>query len=113
MLENMLDLVVGIFLTWLAYRKAKQNGRKPIRWAVIAAATFLLTEILIIIGFAFTVALGVSKWGWSESVLYRYSTYLKIVTLVAGIFTALLVLLLIKKVPDKSIDEPPAPPAFE
>lgn len=96
----------------LAYRKAKQKGRKPIRWAVIAAVTFLLTEIFIIIGFAFTVALGVSKWGWSESVLYRYSAYLKIVTLVAGIFTALLVLLLIKKVPDKSVDKPPTPPTF-
>lgn len=105
----MLILVLGIFYTWLAYKKAKQKGRSPIGWAAIAAATFLGTQILVASGIGLVLGL----WNWSESVIDDYSLQLVIATLLACSFTNWLVTRPLNKVPDKSFDKPPAPPTFE
>lgn len=109
----MLILVAGIFYTWFAYKKAKQKGRSKLLWAAIAAATFLGTQIIVASGFGFVIALGISQWGWSESLFYRYGLYITIVGLFASILTNWLALRPLNKVPDKAINEPPPPPRFE
>jgi hypothetical protein len=106
----MLILVVGIFYTWIAYGKAKRKDSNPIRWAGIAAATFLGTQILVSGGMGFVLGLGEGVW-WSEAAIYKYDIHITIVSLLACAFTNWLVLRPLNKVPDKSINEPS--PAFE
>ena len=110
---DLLDLVIGIVFALLAYVKAKRDGLRPFRWVAISVATFIGTQVLVLVSFGFIVALGVRKWGWAESSLNKYSLQLIIASLSASILTGWLVLRFIKKVPDKSVDEPPLPPTFE
>ncbi len=109
----MLVLVVGIFYTWIAYGKAKQKNRSPIRWALIAAATFLGTQILVAGGIGFVLGLGVEFWGWSESLFEKHNLHITIVTLLANAFTNWLALRPLNKVSKESIIAPPPPPLFE
>jgi hypothetical protein len=109
----MLILVVGGFYTFLAYRKAKEKGRSPIRWALIAAATFIGTQILIAGGIGFVLGLGTELWGWSENLFYRYNLQITIVSLLASAFTNWLALRPLNKTSDEPFNHPPPPPVFE
>jgi len=83
----MLILAVGTFYTWFAYGKAKQRGRNPIRWAFVAAATFLGTQLLVAGGIGFILGLGEDLWGWSANLINDYNLHITIVSLLACIVT--------------------------
>jgi tellurite resistance protein TehA-like permease len=105
-------LVVGIFYVGIAYRKAKQSGHNPIRWAAIVAGVFLGTLLLVSGSISFIIGFGQGFW-WSENVFDDYEIHRFILSLLASIFTTWLVLRFIRKIPDESFDEPPPPPTFE
>ena len=104
----MLVLVVGIFYTWIAYKKAKQKNRSPIRWALIAAATFLGTQLSI----GFTIGLGEGVW-WSEGLFETHQIHITAASLLACALTNWLVMRPLYKVSEESFPDPPAPPTFE
>jgi hypothetical protein len=107
----MLILIVGVFYTWIAYGKAKRKGHSPIRWALIAAATFIGTQILVAGGISFIIGFGEGIW-WSETVFYDYEIHVTIVSLPACALANWIVLQPLNKVRDNSFNEPP-PPVFE
>jgi hypothetical protein len=109
---DMLVLVVGAFYTWFAYGKAKQRGRNPIRWALLAAATFLGTQLLVAGGIGFILGLGEDLWGWSANLINDYNLHITIVSLLACIVTNWLVLRPLNNNPKESFTEPPPPPKF-
>lgn len=110
----LLIIAVGINFSWLAYRKAKQNGHNPIRWTVIAVASFLLTEILVAGGIGFVLGFGIAAWGWSENLIADYNLIIEIGSLLISVFNNwLFVLRPLNKVSVESFDEPPPPPTFE
>jgi heme A synthase len=104
----MLVLIVGIFYTWIAYGKAKEKNRSPIRWAVIAAATFLGTQIII----GFVIGLGEGVW-WSEGLFETHQIYITPVSLLACVLTNWLALRPLYKAPKESFTMPPSPPTFD
>ncbi len=104
----MLVLIVGIFYTWIAYKKAKQINRSPIRWALIAAATFLVTQIAI----GFVIGFGEGIW-WSEGLFETYHIHITALSLVACALTNWLALRPLNKVSKESFTNPPPPPTFE
>ena len=104
----MLVLVVGIFYTWIAYGKAKQRNRSPIRWAIIAAAAFLATQISI----GFVIGLGEGIW-WSEALFETHQIYITAGSLIACAFTNWLALRPLNKVSKEALTDPPPPPIFE
>ncbi len=104
----MLVLVVGIFYTWIAYGKAKQRNRSPIRWAFIAATTFLATQISI----GFVIGLGEGIW-WSETLFETHQIYVTAASLIACALTNWLALRPLNKASNESFTEPPPPPIFE
>ncbi len=109
----MLIIVVGIFYVGIAYRKAKQRGHNSIRWAVIAAAVFLGTQILVSGGIGFVLGLGEGLWGWSEGLFEAHQIHITIISLLACAFTNWLALRPLSKVSGEPIiNEPPPPPTF-
>lgn len=109
----MLILVVGIFYVWSAYRKAKQKKCNPRRWAVIAAAVFLGTQIVIAGGIGFVFGLGEEFWGWSQNWSRSYQLHITIISLLASALTNWLALRPLNKISDEFIAKPPPPPVFE
>lgn len=109
----MLILVVGGFFIFQAYRKAQEKGRSPIRWALIAAATFIGTQILVSGGIGIIFAIGTEFRGWSENLIFSYSLPITIVVLLASIFANWLVLRPLNKTSGESLSQPPPPPTFE
>ncbi len=100
-------LLIGIFYVYLAYRKAKQSGHSPIRWAAIAAGVFLVTQVLAAGIIGFVLGLGEMIWGWSKNLLYDYNLHFEITYLLASGFTNWLVLRHLSKVSNKPFDVPP------
>jgi len=109
----MLILAVGIFYVWSAYRKAKQRKHNPIRWAIIAAAVFLGTQIVVAGGIGFVFGLGEELWDWSGNWSKSYQLHITIISLLACAFTNWLALRPLNKVLDEPFNEPPPPPTFE
>src|SRR5687768_13510546 len=105
-------LLVGTFYVYLAYRKAKQNGHNPIRWAAIASGVFIATQLLVAATIGFFLGLGEMIWGWSENLLYDYQLHREITSLLVSGFTNWLILRHLNKAPDKPFALPPPPPTF-
>jgi hypothetical protein len=106
-------LIIGIFYSWIAYGKAKQKNRSPIRWALIAAATFLGTQILVAGSIGFVFGLGEENWGWSDNLFEAHQIHITIVSLLACALTNWLALRPLNKISKESFTEPPLPPTFE
>ena len=108
----MLVLVVWGFYVFLAYRKAKETGRSPIKWAAIAGATFIGTQIWIAVGIGLFVGFGEEVWSLPNSFIKTYSLQITVFSLIACAFTNWLVLRPLNKAQNKPSAEPP-PPIFE
>lgn len=109
-----LKMIFAIISAWLAYKKAKDTNRNAILWAIIAAATFIGTQLILQLGFGVLIGLGIAAFGWSESLLETYNIPITILAVVCSFGTTWLVLhYLDKPLKDESYQQPPAPPTFD
>lgn len=106
-------MIFALVSAWLAYKKAKAANRNAILWAFIAAATYIGTQLVIQFGFGILIGLGISFFGWSESVLETYSIPITILAILVSFGSTWLVLRYLDKLPeDEAFVSPPPPPTF-
>lgn len=98
---------------WLAYKRAKENGRNGVVWALITSAAFIVAQLATgaAIAFLLLVANGFDSGG--EDLISRYELLINIASIVVSIAVVWLILRFLNKVPeDNSFTPPPAPPIF-
>ena len=106
-------MLLAIITAWLAYKKANENGRNGILWAVIGAAVFIGTQLVVAVGFGLFLGLGQGLWGWPDSMYEDYTWPITIVAIVASFGASWLLLKYLDRVPESdSFPEPPPPPSF-
>lgn len=105
-------MIFAIISAWLAYKKAKAANSNAILWAVIAAATFIGTQLVIQFGFGILLGLGINFLGWSENVLEAYNIPIMILAVIVSFGSTWLVLRYLDKMPEEAFVSPPPPPNF-
>ena len=106
-------MIFAILSAWLAYKKAKAANRNGILWAIIAAGTFIGTQLLIQFGFGILIGLGIRFRGWSAALLDTYSIPITIVAVIISFGSTWLVLHYLDNLPEEEIfAAPPPPPDF-
>lgn len=106
-------MILFFVFAWLAYKKANENGRSGIAWALIAAASFIGTQLIAAFGIGILLTLGQEFNYLSGNPIEDYAILINIVCIVASIGVSLLILRHLNKVPeDNSFSPPPAPPTF-
>ena len=104
-------MLFAIITAWLAYKRAKENGRNGILWAIAGAGTFIATQLAVSFGIGIILGLGVKLWGWSEAVYDHYTVPITIVAIIASFITSWLLLRYLDKAPaEESFTQPPPPP---
>jgi hypothetical protein len=80
-------MVFAIITAWLAYKRAKDNGRNGILWAIVGLIVYLGTQLLIgaVIGIFF--AFGIALLDWPEAIFDDYTLPINIAA-IAGAFLA-------------------------
>ncbi len=68
-------MIFAIISAWLAYKKARDTNRNAILWAIIAAVTFIGTQLLVQLGFGILLGLGIELRGWSPEML-KFTAFL-------------------------------------
>jgi Cu/Ag efflux pump CusA len=99
---------------WLAYKRAKENGRNGIVWALITSVSFIAAQLItgMAIGLAIFAATGFD--GTGDEIIDRFAIVINIAGIVVSILVVWLILRYLSKVPeDGSFTPPPAPPTFE
>src|SRR5215204_3128543 len=102
-------MLFAIISAVLAYRKANDTGRNGILWAIIAAATFIGTQIVVglVVGLALGLFLGLS--GGTEADFDKYQIIITILAIVLSFGTTWLVLKYLDRVPQEYTPPPPPP----
>jgi len=105
-------MLFAIICAVLAYRKANDTGRNGILWAIIAAATFIGTQIVVglVVGLALGLFLGLS--GGTEADFDKYQIIITILAIVLSFGTTWLVLKYLDRVPPEYTTPPPPPGNF-
>lgn len=103
-------MILAIIVAWLAYKKAKEQGRNGIVWAIAGAATFVGTQVLVSFGLGVVLGFGIEALGWSETLYDTYSIPILVVAIVASFFTSWLLLRWLGKTPPEEEFLPPPPP---
>jgi hypothetical protein len=85
-------MVFALITAWLAYKRAKQTGRNPITWAIIGAAVYIGTQLIVSLGLGFTLGIAILVLHQSDSLLDTLSIPLTIVAIAASFFTSWLLL---------------------
>lgn len=108
-------MILALITAWLAYKKATENGRNGILWAIIGAGVFIGTQLLVSVAIGVFLGTGVGLWGWSETVYETYSILITIAALIASFFTSWLLLKFLDKNPEikNTYTPPPSPPRFD
>jgi len=111
-------MIFAIITAVLAYRRAKENGRNGLLWALAGAGVFIGAQMLVTFGAGIFVGLGVAFLDWPETI-YDDAMFVGPITVVAILVSVLASWLLLRYL-DKPINEdpvdlppPPPPPVFE
>ena len=103
-------MIFALISAWLAYKKAKAASRNAILWALIAAGTFIGTQLIITFGAGIILGLGVELFGWSDSIFDAYSIPITVLAVIASFGSTWLVLRYLDKIPEEEIFMTPPPP---
>ena len=110
-------MIFAIITAVLAYRRAKENGRNGLLWAVAGALVFIGAQLIVTFGAGIFIGLGVQFLGWPETI-YDETMVVGPIT-VFGIGGSILASWLLLRYLDKPINEepldlpPPPPPTFD
>ena len=106
-------MIFAIVAAVLAYRSANANGRNGLLWAVIAAALFIGSQLVVSFGAGILLGLGVEFFGWSETIYDETMIWGPITVVAIGVSilsTWLLLRYLNNPVGDEPDNSPPPPP---
>lgn len=107
-------MLLAIITAWLAYKKASENGRNGILWAIIGAGVFIGTQLIVGLAIGILLGFGVALLGWSETIFDTYGILINIVAIAASFLTSWLLLKYLEKAPEvKTYTTPPSPPKFD
>ena len=112
-------MIFAIVVAILAYRRANENGRPGIVWAIAGLAVFIGTQMLVTFGAGILAGLGIAFLDWSEE-LYDDTMFVGPVTVIAlgaSVLTSWLLLRYLDKpivsTPVDMTPPPPPPPTFD
>lgn len=105
-------MIFALITAWLAYKRAVQNGRNGILWALAGAGVFIGTQLAVTFAIGIFLGIGMGLFDWSESIFDDYSFLISAVGVVASFISSWLLLRYLDKVPDEGFEKPPAPPQF-
>lgn len=107
-------MIFAIVAAWLAYRKAKDTGRNAIKWAFIAVAVFVGTQLIVGLGVGIMLGFGMALFGWSQEITEGvYTIPVTLVAIFASFGTTWLLLRYLDKTPEEeTFVTPPPPPNF-
>lgn len=108
-------MILAIITAYLAYKRAVDNGRSGILWAVIGALTFIGTQLAVAFGIGIILGIGVETGRWPETVYDDYSAPVTVVAIIASLAASWMLLRYLEKSPAAEIDAtpPPPPPTFD
>ena len=109
-------MIFAIVAAVLAYRTANENGRNGLLWAVIAAALFIGSQLVVTFGIGILIGVGVEIFGWSEAVYEETMVWgpITVVAIGVSILTTWLLLRYLSRPATVEVDNspPPPPPTF-
>lgn len=82
----------------LAYKKAKKTDRNGIVWALITAAAFIGTQLLVGLAIGVLIAVGAEFDLFAGEITEQYTTVINIIAIIASV-VALLIIRHLGKVP--------------
>lgn len=105
-------MIFAIITAWLAYKRAKENGRSGVLWAIAGAATFIGTQLLVYMAVGIILGLGVAVRGWSETLYDDFAVPIAIIAIIASFGASWLLLRYLDKPSAEENFVPPPPPDF-
>ena len=114
-------MIFAIVVAIWAYRRANENGRNGVVWAIAAIATWVGTQLIVSAAAGVGAAIGIELFGWPED-LYDSSGFTFAVTILAIAMSILTTWLLFRFVLNRPVggdpmhagpsEAPPPPPTF-
>jgi len=107
-------MIIAILIAVLAYRKANENGRNGILWAIVGLAVFIGTQLLVGAAIGVFFLVGMAMWDWPESMFESYTWPINIVAIVAAGLASWGLLAFLGRQPrsEPGVNQPPPPPSF-
>lgn len=113
---GIIGIIFIIVAPFFVYRVAKQNGHKPIFWALIALAVGIGFQIIVPIIVGIILAVVLVSTGTSpnaiEATIQGYSLIIGLPCLILSFVGVFLVIQHVRKVKQVNATAPPAPPEF-
>lgn len=106
-------MILAILAFWWGYKKGRDSGRNGALWSVICGFTFIGIQLLVGLGAAVLLGVGIAMWGWDENALDKYWILVNLVALVPSVLVLWLIFRYLDRVPDEPVvGQPPPPPNF-
>jgi formate hydrogenlyase subunit 3/multisubunit Na+/H+ antiporter MnhD subunit len=107
-------MLLAIITAWLAYKRARENGRNPILWAAIGVCVFIGIQFAVTLGAGIALGLGGAFYGWPETTYDRFSIPITLVAMALSFAGSWFLLRYLERplVPEASFSTPPPPPDF-
>ena len=107
-------MILAIITAVLAYRKAVENGRNGLLWAVAGVGVFIGAQLLVGLAIGVFLGFGVAFMDWPETVFEKYTLPINIVAIAAALLASWLLLKFLGRQPKQEIayGSPPPPPDF-
>ena len=106
-------MIFFFIAAWLAYKRAKENGRNGVVWALITSAAFIAAQFVTGAGVGLLILAVNGFDSGAENLISRYEILINIAAIVVSVLVVFLILRFLNKAPeDNSFTPPPAPPAF-
>ena len=103
-------MIFAIISAFLAYRKAKDNGRNGWLWALIAAATFIGTQFVVALALGIFLGIILGVTGRTEEDVKMAELAITALAIVLSFVTTWLLLRYLDKAPQEEVLITPPPP---
>ena len=106
-------MIFFFIAAWLAYKRANENGRNGILWAIITSVAFIAAQFIVGAGIGLIIFAIYGFDGAADEIISRYEFLVNIAGIIVSVLVVWLILRFLNKVPeDNSFTPPPAPPTF-
>jgi hypothetical protein len=104
-------MLFAIISAVLAYRKAKDTGRNGFLWAVIAAATFIGTQLVVALILGLALGVIIVSTNGTDADFDKFGIVLSIIAVIISFISTWAVLKYLDRVPEPdNFTTPPPPP---